>query len=223
MHFRLLIFFLFISASIHAQSFSFTLRFGAPLQMPLPLVIKQDGYPDIKIKSARFYSEPLFSPVYWDWRMAYSKNKKEWGLSSIHHKLYLRNKPPEVARFSLSHGYNYVFIDRIVPLTGGVFFAGGGLGLVIAHPESTVRGQVFEEKEVFKGYFPIGPAMMLAFDYRISILRWMYFTAGAKSCFSYSVVPIANGSARLTDVSLHFSAGLGFRKVKREKTDGPFG
>ena len=217
----LLFFVSLFSVSVSAQHFSFTLRGGAPLQAPLPLVIRQDGYPDIKINTARFYSEPFRSPWYWDWRMARVKDKKEWGLTGIHHKLYLRNKPEEVERFSVSHGYNYVLIDRIVPLRGDVFFAGGGAGMVIAHPESRVRGQDFVGQRRLEGYYPVGPALMLAFDYRINLRRWLYFNAGLKSCFSYSVIPVYGGNARLTDVSLHMNAGFGFRFLKREKTGGP--
>ena len=74
-----------------------------------PLLIKQDGFEDIKL-NAKYYSEPLIFPIYGAIQISRWADNKLWELETLHHKLYLENKPDNVQQFSISHGFNLVSI-----------------------------------------------------------------------------------------------------------------
>ena len=111
---------------------SFEYHFGTVWNARLPLTIKQAGYPDIYLAKAEFYSEPFVSPHYWDWR--FTKWFKNQGVSfeAIHHKIYLRNKPPEVKRFGISHGYNMLVFSYMRNMGYFDLHLGGGSVLLYA-------------------------------------------------------------------------------------------
>ena len=202
--------FLFSTYSSQAQStWSFNLSFGAAANVPLPLKIKQQGYLDIKL-NAKYFSEPFYSPVYWDWRFSKSKNERSWEFEAIHHKLYLRNKPEEVQRFSISHGFNLLFLNRGIKYKGLNLKA--GVGAVLAHPENCVRQQTFnEENGLFKmGYIFCGSALNFAVGKHYKIFKRFYLNTEAKTTYAFAKVPISNGHANVNNWAFHFCAGLGY-------------
>lgn len=95
-------FFIFAQAATYAQSrWSFELHGGEVYNVPMPLTISQDGYPDVKL-TARYNTEPFRLPVYWNMRLARWQSNKMWEVEVIHHKLYLENRTSEIqylARF----------------------------------------------------------------------------------------------------------------------------
>src|SRR5690606_27263758 len=96
----------------HNQSrWSLEYHFGGALNMKLPLTIVQDGYPDIYIAKADFASESFTGPHYWNWKAAKWFGKHGITIEGLHHKIYLRNKPDEVQRFGISHGYNMCILS----------------------------------------------------------------------------------------------------------------
>jgi len=84
---------------------------GIPINLPLPLTIKQNNQPDIKL-TAQFDSEPFVPPIYWVFRISKWKNNKAWEFEMMHQKLYLKNTTPEVQYFSITHGYNQLMVNR---------------------------------------------------------------------------------------------------------------
>jgi hypothetical protein len=130
--------------SVNAQSrWSFELQFGGVQSLDLPLTFHQEGYPDIRIQKADFYSESFATPPYWDWRFAKWFKKRSIELEAVHHKFYLRNKPAEVERFGISHGYNIFFLNYGMQF--GKYFVRAGAGAAVLHAESTVRGMEYPE------------------------------------------------------------------------------
>ncbi len=201
--------------SIESKSqryWTFELHGGWAGNLPLPLRIKQQGHPDIYIKKAKFYSEPFISPYYWDWRFCKHIDKHSFEFEAIHHKLYLENKPPEVQRFGISHGFNILTLNYGYKFKHFIFR--NGIGSVLMHPESTIRNKVYPEGPGFdiKGY------VLRGFVYNTAIAKqfnfWknrMYLNTELKTTIARANAPIVDGSAIVNNIALQAIAGLGVR------------
>jgi hypothetical protein len=62
-----------------------------------------------------------------------------------HDKLYLSNPTKEIEQFAISHGFNRITLNRSME-RGDVIWRVGA-GVVITHPENTVRGRRVPEDE----------------------------------------------------------------------------
>lgn len=204
------------------SSWVFELKGGFPLDVPMPLTIKQDGFDPIELRPAKFSHEPFISPVYWDWRIVKWKGDKAWEFEAVHHKMYLQNGPPEVQRFGISHGYNILLVNRIKYLSEEKnILLKYGIGTVLAHPESTIRGMKWhEEWGIFGwGYYFSGIALNISLDKRFNISKRWYGTVETKFIPSYCDMPVEQGRAYLWNMSFQFSAGLGYYFRYKEGTE----
>ncbi len=174
-----------------------------------PLTIRQSGYEDIKL-NARYETKPFEFPLYYDLRLAKWKENSAWELEFIHQKLYLRNRPPEVQRFSITHGYNLLHINRCWRHRGFILHLGAGV--VIAHPETTVRGRRHSEGEGLfnEGYYISGPSIQVAVERRCHLGKNLFITVEGKLTGSYSHIPIQDGVADITNVTIQGLLGLGY-------------
>jgi hypothetical protein len=188
---------------------SFEYHFGGTYNFELPLTIVQAGYPDIYIKRAIYETEPFTSPHYWNWR--FTKRFETWGLSfeAIHHKIYLKNKPAEVERFGISHGYNMLILSYIKQYPWFNLCFGGGT--VLAHPESTVRGMKWPEGPGFDlyGYELGGYVLNFGIAHQVRIYKRFYVSTEAKLTFSQVEVPIVDGHANVNSLALQLIFGPG--------------
>lgn len=186
---------------------------GVALNVPLPLTIKQDGYDDIYIPFAKFRSEEYIMPWYWLWRFSKVKNQKSWEFEAIHHKLFLQNEPEEVGHFNISHGYNLLHINR--GFEKEHFNYKVGLGIVLAHPESQVRGKRLDQHQGLLnwGYYVSGPSFSFALNREYNLTKWLYVWGEAKTNFSHGRIPIANGHANMWQLSLHCMVSLGVKFI----------
>jgi hypothetical protein len=202
--------FLIILTNLKAQShFSFELHGGGAYSVPLPLTIKQQGYPDLKL-TARFHTEAFTLPVYWDMRLSRWKNDKSWELELIHHKLYLDNTSEEVQKFNISHGFNMIMLNR--GFDQKTFRYRAGAGIVLAHPESTIRGKEFGSStdDYDLGYNLTGPVLNLAISKPIRLGYRFYINAEAKTTIAYSYIKVAEGHANVYNLAFHLILGIGF-------------
>jgi hypothetical protein len=214
-------FFLFLFCGIHTfgqfnyrpheirPRWSFEYHFGGAYNFKLPLTIVQEGHPDIYIHRAEFETEPFTGPHYWDWRLV--KWFKFGGISfeGIHHKIYLQNKPAEVQRFGISHGYNMCLFNYHKPFKW--FNLVLGAGSVLMHPESTIRGMKYPEGPGFDihGYVLRGYVINLAVSHQVRIFRRYYINTEAKLTVSQATAPIVNGHAKVNCVAFQFIFGPG--------------
>ncbi|HXG00786.1 MAG TPA: hypothetical protein VNL69_08360 [Bacteroidota bacterium] len=195
-----------LSAQTHwSLDYSITL----PYNVPVSFTIQQQGAPDISF-TPRFRSEPLVVPVTWVWKLSYWSDSAAWSLMSIHHKLYLNNRPPEVEEFAITHGYNIISIVRSWQMEH--FMVGVGAGIVLAHPEVSVRGKRLpENRGIFNsGYYIAGPVFNFSVGKRLYLVGGLYVLGEAMVHASYASVPIVDGEARLFNIVGHASLGLGF-------------
>lgn len=93
-----------------------------------------------------------------------------------------------------------------------------GAGIVILHPESTVRGLDFGDSvdDFDTGYFLSGPALNLGINKRIKLTGRLYFDAETKATLAYSKTPIARGKADVYNVALHLMFGIGYDLLRKD-------
>lgn len=209
-------FVLFSQTNSFAQSrWSFELHGGEVFNVPMPLTIKQQGYPDLKL-TARYHTEALTLPVYWDWRFSRWHNNKSWEFEAIHHKLYLENTTPEIEKFNISHGFNMLMVNR--GYDKKTFRYRAGVGMVLAHPESKIRGKEFGDtgNDWDMGYYLSGPVLNFAVSKPIRLGGRFYLNAEAKTTFAYSHIKIAEGHANVYNLAFHLVLGIGVDLTKSE-------
>lgn len=188
---------------------SFEYNFGAAYNFKLPLTIIQEGYPDIYIHRAVYETEPFTGPHYWDLR--WTKWFKFGGISfeGIHHKIYLKNRPDEVQRFGISHGYNMCVFSYNKSFRW--FGASFGLGSVLMHPESTIRGMKYAEGPGLDlpGYVLRGWVINMGICHQVRIWKRYYFNTEMKLTISQANAPIVDGYARVNNIAFQFIFGPG--------------
>jgi hypothetical protein len=205
----ILVFIVFSFSALLAQPhWSVELQGGGVYNLPMPLIIRQNGFQDIKL-TARYSTEPFTLPIYYDLRFSRWQNGKSWELEMIHHKLYLDNTTQEVQKFNISHGFNILFVNRGIEVNSFRYRA--GVGMVIAHPESRIRGQEFgsstDDNDL--GYFLSGPALNVAAGRPFYLGEKFFINAEAKTTMAYSSIKIAQGRADVYNISFQLLLGAG--------------
>ena len=181
---------------------------GAAHSLPSTLTVEQDGFPTLDL-GADWEGRSFESPLYYALRVAREDPRGAWALRFVHLKVYLANPTPEIERFSVSHGYNLLTVERSFPVRGFDLWA--GLGIVITHPESTVRGQTRPEAEggpFGGGYYVTGPTAALAIGRRVRLGGRFALAPEARFTLSRARVPIADGEASVPNAALHVLLGL---------------
>lgn len=169
------------------------------------LTIRQSGFEDLDF-DANYETQPFKDPLYYSLRAGWWRGRGGWEIEIIHHKLILSNAPPELRRFEISHGYNYVTLNRGWDL--GRLLLRAGAGAILAHPEGSVRGQpVNPENE----YHWTGPALQVGVEKRFTFReRWVLGIEGKVSA-ARAVIPIPGGEIDAPNVAIHALVGLGYR------------
>jgi hypothetical protein len=184
---------------------------------PVPLIIIQNNFDPIKLW-ANYESAPLKLPPYYSYRLGFITDEQGWELEMNHLKVYLKNMPGEIDRFSISHGYNQLIINRINKRRS--LHTKFGLGVVLAHPENTVRGFTLDEyKGIFgRGYYLRGPVIQYGAYRDIPLGRYFYILTEARISAAYARIPVVNGHAHAPVVALHLQIGPGlWIKTKNPK------
>jgi len=195
--------------SLLAQSrWSFEMHVAEVYNVPMPLTISQKAYPEIHL-TARYFTDPFTLPFHHDIRVSHWMDGKSWELENIHQKLYLQNTTSEVQKFNISHGFNLFFINRGFEEKSFRYHV--GVGFVVTHPESIIRGREFGESsdDNDMGYFLSGPALNLAVNRPFYIGNRFYIDAEVKTTMSYASVKIAQGRADVYNLAFHLLLGVG--------------
>lgn len=191
---------------------------GFPINIPLPLTIKQNGQDDLKF-TAHFNSEPFSPPIYWVYRVSKWKNDKAWEFEMMHQKLYLKNPPKEIQYFSITHGYNQLMFNRAVKFNlfnEKEFIYRIGAGFVLAHAENMVRGkELYQGEGYFSGYYISGPTLNFSFAKQFKISSRFYFNTEIKNNTSFAKIPVVDGHAFVWHSAFEIIGGLGIYILKR--------
>ena len=133
-----------------------------------------------------------------------------WTVSLTHLKLHLDNRPPEVEAFAISHGYNLVTAGYLWQRLD--WHVGAAAGIVVAHPENTVRGRALSESGGLwsSGYEIAGPAAEGVLGWRRAVASWIALTLEGRLSLAHARVSIDGGHANVPGVALHGLFGLRF-------------
>lgn len=181
---------------------------GVQYNVPLWLVIRQNGSPDIKLV-ARYETRPFAEVPYYDIKLGMGRRPWAFELELVHHKLYLANRPMEVDTFEITHGYNPLLVNCVRDWAGLKLRAGAGV--VITHPQTTVRGQRFPETGGVLGWFVSGPAVQVGVGKEFGFGPRFFAGVEGKTTAAYVHIPIQNGSADVPNLSLHGLVSAGWR------------
>lgn len=149
----------------------------------------------------------LESPLHYTVRIARWDQDRAWELQLLHHKLYLRNRPPQVDALSVSHGFNIVALNRAFAANRWRFRI--GLGPVIAHPEARLGGVSYDGPYELAGVAGLGGiGTTLALTPNFSILGEITATLGY-----IEVHPHGNQDLTLDirNPAIHAQFGIGYR------------
>jgi hypothetical protein len=182
---------------------------GSAWSAPLPVVVRQRGAPDLRF-SARRESRSSETPLYYVVRARRDDPRGAWTIELVHHKVHLVAPHPEVESFGVSHGYNLVLLGRTTRFRG--WHAGAAAGLVVAHPENTVRGRRLDERRglLRAGYVVAGPAASATAGFSQPLALGFDLVTEARVTLAWARVPVAGGSADVPDAALHLAVGLGW-------------
>lgn len=207
----IVLFFLILSLSaLYAQSsWSFEAHGGEVYNLPMPLTINQQGYSDIKL-TASYHTEALTLPVYWDVRLSRWQKDQSWEFEVTHHKLYLNNTSAEVQKFNISHGFNMLLVNH--GFDKKTFHYRAGAGIVLAHPESNIRGKKYGDSvdDFDLRYYITGPIVNFAIGKHYRLNNRFYINAEAKTTFAYAQIKVAEGNAEVYNIAFHLILGVGF-------------
>jgi len=134
------------------------------------------------------------------------------GLELLHHKLYLEDPPDEIESFSVSHGLNLLTLDGAWPL-GPVRIRAGG-GLVIAHPEGSIRGVRIDESAGIgsAGYHLTGPVIRGGVVVARELAAHLSVVIEGRATAARVRVPVAGGHAAFPSLGVHLLAGVRFHR-----------
>jgi len=201
---------LFMILPFPAKGEEITIQFfgGFAYNFSLPLVIRQEGKDNIRL-SADYDTKPFDTPIYWSLRAGKWGEKDGWEIELLHHKLYLKNNPPEVEHFTVTHGFNLLTLNRAWKRANFIWRAGAGV--VVAHPESAVRGKTFsQEGGLFEGYYLAGPTLQVAVEKRFPLFKSFFLCLEGKYTLSWAHIPVEEGKADLWNSAIHGLIGLGY-------------
>jgi hypothetical protein len=202
----------FAPGLVTAERFHPYLSVAAGLQynVPMRLVIRQADAPDIKLL-ARYETRPFAEVPYYDIRLGIERRGAGWELELVHHKLYLANLPSEVDTFEITHGYNFLTLNRMLEWLGVEFR--GGAGIVLTHPQTTVRDRRFPERGGFfnSGFYVSGPAAQLGAGERFFFGHRFFVGVEGKATGAFARIPIAGGNADVPNLALHGLLSVGWR------------
>ena len=202
--------FLFLPGVVSAQHhFRAEVFGGAAWSVPTTLTIDQSDLERLSV-DAEWETRPFDSPPYYAARIGLWKEGRGWELQLLHHKLYLADPPPEIEHFEISHGWNFLTLQR-ASRTRVVDWRVGA-GPVITHVEGRIRGRGADpEGGLFgAGYHVSGAALLAGAGRSFAISRAFFASAEAQVTLSWARVPIQTGHARTANAAFHVLLGLGF-------------
>lgn len=186
----------------------FQVATGTAYNFKTPLLIEQDGEEDISVNAE--YKTRAWSTMapYYNFKIGRWKGDRGLEFESLHHKLYLRNKPDEVQKFQISHGYNLNTFNYARKKHGLIYRIGGGF--VMTHPETQVRGKENEDDGGWNGFYISGVTGQLALEKRLHLTEAFFFSLEGKFTASWARIPIADGHATVPNAALHAIIGAGY-------------
>ncbi len=177
------------------------IRTGSALNFDTNLKIEQPPFPELSF-DAEYETRPFEDAPYYGWRISRRNLKHSWEIEFLHHKIYLKNNPPEVNHFEVSHGYNMLFANHAWTFKGVHLRAGAGA--VISHSESVIRGIPFNSDNELSGF-----CVQAGIEKRLYVSSRFFFSIEGKFTAAKATVSIADGEATVPNLAVHGLIGFG--------------
>lgn len=182
---------------------------GTARQFHSRLIIEQDGEDDLDF-TAHYQTRPFTSGApYYSLRLGYWKGDSAWELETHHHLVTLVDDPTGVVEnFRMTHGYNLNTLNRAWLVEGFIWRI--GVGVVITHPESIVRGKTYNGEGFSEGFDLSGVCGQVSLEKRLPLWGGLFLYLEGRFTAAWAKVPIADGEATVPNYALHGLAGFGF-------------
>ena len=200
-------------AQVRPERWTFEFFGGTALNLHTPFIVSQAGQPEITM-TAEWDTRPFHAAPYYAYRIAKmdTLGRSGWAFDFTHQKIYLQNRPPEIGKFEISHGYNLLTLSRLWPRKAWLWSVGGGM--VIGHAENTVRGLVHDDDDggtLGGGYYLCGIVVQGGLGRRVDLGKNLFASALTKVTAATCRVPVRDGWAEAPNVATHINLGIGMR------------
>ena len=184
---------------------------GSAYNVPTPLTIRQEGYPDIRM-TAHYQTKPFgpFAP-YYSWRVNVWNDARTaaWEVQQVHHRLFLQNTTADVQRFEIHYGYNFFLFGRAWASHGFVLHASGGV--IAPNPASEIRGKSLNTPDpgaLDVSYRVSGIGAALSISKRAMLTRYIGGMADAGILGGRASALVRDGHATVPTLGFHGHLGL---------------
>jgi lipid A oxidase len=208
--------FLLLTVTVPARAdWTVAAYMGASFTRPSTLTITQ-GSGSREARGVHFDGRPFASPPYYGYRAGW-RSREAFGIDVelIHLKVYAHaaDLPPNVERFSMSHGLNLLLGNvtwRPAPQGRVQLEARAGAGVAIPHGESEIDGVAQEQYEVSS------LALQGAAAIRLRLARQLGAFGEYKLTTAAPTVSVAGGRINGRYTSHHVAVGLEWVFSKRQ-------
>ena len=126
---KILILVSLISSCVFAQNgWHMTSMIGTPMSIDNELILHSDG--KTQVHQAKYEAKPFSDFPYWSLRSEYWNNQHAFGVELVHHKVYLKNTTDYIQSFSVSDGYNLLYLNYAYRLNKKHILR-SGVGLIL--------------------------------------------------------------------------------------------
>jgi hypothetical protein len=205
-----------LGGSAQAITIGLALYFGLSATAPADLTIVQAGQPDVTVRGATFTTEPFRNPLYYGARLwAGESTGWRFEIEFTHQKLYYRGATSggeAINRLTVTDGLNLLTVNAAYHWPLGDGPRGGlraGAGIVIPHPESSIRGREWGVDND-PAYYHLG-----GFSARAGVALELgnpslYATLEGQATFTSGFLLIGDGRIDASFLTGHLIAGPGF-------------
>jgi hypothetical protein len=202
------------STMASAQSGGVVFSLGLTWSAPTDLKVVQQGYPDTVVKNAGFVGKGLEWFPYYTLRLWYGDVVGlRYELELIHQKLFFTGAEQNgeiFDRFQVTDGFNYLLFNLAYAFGGPVHVVPRvGVGVMIPHPETVVRGKEWGIDGDPNWYHFGGFGAQVGVGLEANF--WASPVVEAKFTIAQSRLNIAGGYAEGLFSTLHADFGGGLR------------
>lgn len=209
-----------LASNLYASQYSFEFFSGTVYNMKEDITIRQNGEDDINIDNANFKTHPQTIPYYYGMRFStWYKDDTAWEFEHIHQKLYIDN--PEklntnIQKWEVTDGFNFFFLNKAWKKTDiNLIYRIGG-GLVVTHPDITVRNKTNHKRgngviTYGEGYHLSGFVFQASVQKIFDINKNWFCSTELKATYAKANIPIADGNVEVQNRAIHLDFGIGYK------------
>ncbi len=207
-------------STVYASEYSFELFSGTVYNMKEDITIRQSGYDDIKINNADLKTHPQEKPYYYGYRLSkWYNDNTAWEFEHIHQKLYIDNPQKinsNIQKWEVTDGFNFFMLNKAWKKTNiNLIYRLGG-GVVITHPDITVRNKTNHKRgngaiTFGEGYHLSGFVLQSSVQKIFDINKNWFFGTELKVTYAKANVPIADGNVDVQNRAIHLDFGFGYK------------